>query len=221
MEEGLMASEPEGPATLLAAESQLLEATRLAWRWHGRQTRKGKASPYMSHLLQVQGLVINAGGNAEQAIAALLHDSLEDAPNPEERADRETLISSSFGPAVLQIVLDCTDTTTVEAGSNKGPWRVRKERYLAQLRGAEPASLLVAACDKHHNLGDLVSDLRHEGPETLSRFNAGATEQIWYFDALARICNPSIPTQLARELHDLVSELRRLTDPTDDGRHNT
>ena len=216
-----MASDAEDPGTLLAAESQLLEATRLAWRWHGRQTRKGKTSPYMSHLLQVQGLVINAGGNAEQAIAALLHDSLEDAPNPEERADRETHIASRFGPAVLQIVLDCTDTTPAEAGSNKGPWRVRKERYLAQLRGAEPASLLVAACDKHHNLGDLVSDLRHEGPETLSRFNAGATEQIWYFDALARICNSSIPAQLARELDELVSELRRLIDPINDGRHNT
>jgi len=216
-----MTSDAEDPGTLLAAENQLVEATQLAWRWHGRQTRKGKTSPYMSHLLQVQGLVINAGGNAEQAIAALLHDSLEDAPNPEERADRETHIASRFGPAVLQIVLDCTDTTPAEAGSNKGPWRGRKERYLAQLRGAEPASLLVAACDKHHNLGDLVSDLRHEGPETLSRFNAGATEQIWYFDALARICNSSIPAQLARELDELVSELRRLIDPTNDGRHNT
>jgi (p)ppGpp synthase/HD superfamily hydrolase len=219
MEESLVAPDAEDPGTLVAAESQLLEATQLAWRWHGRQKRKGKSSPYMSHLLQVQGLVIDAGGNAEQAIAALLHDSLEDAPSPEERADRETIIESRFGGAVLQIVLDCTDTTRAEAGSNKGPWRARKERYLAQLRSAGPASLLVAACDKRHNLGDLVSDLRHEGPNTLSRFNAGATEQIWYFDSLAGIYDSSIPPRLARELVDLVSELRALLEPEDDGHH--
>jgi (p)ppGpp synthase/HD superfamily hydrolase len=195
----------------------LLEATQLAWRWHGRQTRKGKPVSYMSHLLQVQGLVINAGGGAEEAIAALLHDSLEDAPSSEERMEREEQIAARFGPAVLRIVLDCTDTTATESDSNKGPWRERKERYLSQLRAADPASLLVAACDKRHNLGDLVWDLRHEGLETLSRFNAGAAEQIWYYESLAEICGSSIPPRLARELEHLVSNLRSLVEPEGDG----
>jgi (p)ppGpp synthase/HD superfamily hydrolase len=199
--------------SLLANQQRLLEATQLAWRWHGHQTRKGRPTSYMSHLLQVQGLVISVGGSADEAIAALLHDSLEDAPDPEERAAREGQIADRFGQAVLRIVLDCSDTTAAEAGSNKGPWRVRKERYMAQLRGAEQSSLLVAACDKRHNLGDLVWDLRHEGPETLSRFNAGGAEQIWYYESLAEICSASIPPRLARELEELVSNLRSLIEP--------
>jgi (p)ppGpp synthase/HD superfamily hydrolase len=200
---------PTGSTTTLASsEPELLEATRLAWRWHGHQTRKGRSTPYMSHLLQVQGLVLQAGGTAPQAIAALLHDALEDADTPDERAAREVQIGSRFEPDVLRIVLDCTDTTSAEAGERKGPWRVRKERYLAQLGAARSDSLLVAACDKRHNLGDLVRDLRTEGLATLSRFNAGADDQVWYFDAMAELCRPSIPPWLADELDALVAELR-------------
>lgn len=206
------------PALLTAAPA-LVEATELAWRWHGMQTRKGKPISYMSHLLQVQGLVIEAGGGPAEAIAALLHDSLEDATNPAERVERESYILSRFGPSVLQIVLDCTDTTADEAGNEKGAWRVRKERYLSQLRRAESPSLLVAACDKRHNLGDLVSDLRQHGPETLSRFNAGGTEQIWYYAALTSILRASIPHRLGTELDDLLLELRRLVDFESDPHH--
>ncbi len=215
-----MATEIDPSQSLLEHERGLVEATRLAWRWHGRQTRKGKNVSYMSHLLQVQGLVINAGGGAVEAIAALLHDSLEDAPSPEVRAQREEEIKTRFEKGVLQIVLDCSDTTASEAGSNKGPWRQRKERYLTQLRGADPASLLVAACDKRHNLGDLVWDLRHEGPETMSRFNAGGAEQIWYYESLAEVCRPSIPPRLMRELDDLIENLRTLVDPKSDTHHS-
>jgi (p)ppGpp synthase/HD superfamily hydrolase len=189
-------------------ESLLCEATQLAWRWHGHQTRKGKAAPYVSHLLQVQGLVIEHGGNCAQTIAALLHDSLEDAETPAEREERETTVGSRFEPAVLRIVLDCTDTTALEAGENKGPWRARKERYVAQLEDASAESLLVAACDKRHNLGDLVGDLRAEGMGTLARFNAGPREQLWYFESLDRLFQPHVPTRLAGELGELLDELR-------------
>ena len=200
------------PAGVLASHApRMAVATALAWEWHGEQTRKGRSTSYMSHLLQVQGLVIEAGGDAEQAIAALLHDGLEDAPDPPERARRETVIQEHFGGTVLQIVLDCTDTAPTEAGENKGPWRARKERYLDQLRAASVGSLLVAACDKRHNLGDLVSDLSQEGPATLDRFNAGAEEQIWYFEALIKICRPELPPRLARELKDLLAAFRDLS----------
>lgn len=115
------------------SEEALLQATRLAWKWHGAQTRRGKSAPYMSHLLQVQGLVLEHGGGIEQAIAALLHDALEDAESPADRKNREEVIESQFGSAVLDIVLVCTDTTPLEAGEQKGPWRERKERYVVHL----------------------------------------------------------------------------------------
>ncbi len=194
---------------LLAGGSLLQEATRLAWLWHGEQTRKGKTTPYLSHLLSVEALVLDAEGTLDEAIAALLHDSLEDADTPAARADREREIESTFGAAVLGIVLDCTDTTSDEAGDQKGPWRERKERYLAQLRNAGPASRRVAACDKRHNLSDLVTDLRREGPGTLDRFSAGAEEQIWYFTSLIEICRDALPPHVAFELEFLLGELKR------------
>ncbi|MFP6655222.1 MAG: HD domain-containing protein [Myxococcota bacterium] len=205
-------TDKEGLSALLAAEALLLEATRLAWRWHGRQTRKGKATSYMSHLLQVEGLVLDSGGGPDEAIAALLHDSLEDADDPLERSEREAVIESRFGAKVLRIVLDCTDTTAAEAGQAKGPWRERKLRYLEQLRGAEAASLLVAACDKRHNLGDLVCDLRHLGLDTLTRFNAGGPDQVWYYESVVSLCRPAIPARLVMELDDLVRELKSFVD---------
>jgi (p)ppGpp synthase/HD superfamily hydrolase len=189
-------------------DDPLLKATELAWRWHGTQTRKGKTAPYMSHLLQVQGLVLEHGGNDEQAIAALLHDSLEDAESPAERSDRETEIEACFGSGVLRIVLVCTDTTAREAGENKGPWRDRKERYIAQLVAAATESLLVAACDKRHNLGDLIGDLHQQGIATFDRFNAGPGEQLWYFETLDALFRPRVPERLAIDLSMLVSELR-------------
>lgn len=201
-------AEDEAERLSLEALDAIVEATRLAWRWHGHQTRKGKPTSYMSHLLQVQGLVLDSGGDADQAIAALLHDALEDADSPAERAEREREIAARFGEAVLRIILDCTDTTPSEARLQKGPWRERKERYLAQLREAHPTSLLVAACDKRHNLADLVWDLRHEGSATFARFNAGPEEQVWYFESMLDSCRPGLPDRLARELEALLEELR-------------
>lgn len=211
------ASEPGAgnPAELVAARAQLVAATELAWRWHGAQTRKGRTTSYLSHLLAVQGLVVESGGGPDAAIAALLHDALEDAESPSERAARERTIRDGFGEAVVRIVLDCTDTLPDESGADKRPWRERKERFLAGLARAGRASRLVVACDKRHNLGDLVWDLHHEGPPTFARFNAGPAEQLWYFESVARVCAEAIPARLALELERLTAELRAfvLSDP--------
>ena len=211
-----MPPDEDAAQRLASNDVQLIEATRLAWRWHGHQTRKGKTTSYLSHLLQVQGLVIEHSGDDAQAIAALLHDALEDATTPSDRAERERIIRASFAPSVLRIVLDCTDTTPEEAGADKGPWRVRKERYIAQLEVADRESLLVAACDKRHNLGDLIADLREEGLATFSRFNAGAEDQLWYFETLEALFAPKIPVRLADELARAVASLRAFVETGED-----
>ncbi|MBY0401570.1 HD domain-containing protein [Myxococcota bacterium] len=205
------ASSPSDPtlARLVAAREALVAATDLAWAWHGPLTRKGRATSYLSHLLAVQGLVVECGGGPEEAIAALLHDALEDAPTRTARSERERAIGERFGEAVLGIVLDCTDTLPDETGPDKRPWRERKERFLAKLVRADRTSRLVVACDKRHNLGDLVWDLHHEGPPTFARFNAGPAEQLWYFESVTRICADVIPARLALELDHLLSELRK------------
>jgi (p)ppGpp synthase/HD superfamily hydrolase len=195
---------------LVAARPALLAATELAWAWHGHLTRKGRSTSYLSHLLAVEGLVIECGGGPEEAIAALLHDALEDAPSRDERGSRERVVRERFGQSVLRIVLDCTDTLPDETGADKRPWRERKERFLTQLALAAHSSRLVVACDKRHNLGDLVWDLHHDGPPTFARFNAGPAAQLWYFESVLKLCRDSIPPRLALELERLIAELTSL-----------
>lgn len=192
------------------ARTSLLAAAELAWAWHGHLTRKGRPTSYLSHLLAVEGLVIESGGGPEEAIAALLHDALEDVPDRLARSEREREIRERFGEPVLRIVLDCTDTLPDETGEDKRPWRERKQRFLARLAQAPPASRLVVACDKRHNLGDLVWDLHHEGPPTFARFNAGPSEQLWYFESVIAICRDVLPARLLLELERLVADLRAL-----------
>lgn len=200
---------PDAPiARLVAARDALVAATELAWSWHGAETRKGRTTSYLSHLLAVQGLVVESGGGPDEAIAALLHDALEDAPTRAERSERERVVRARFGEPVLRIVLDCTDTLPDETGGDKRPWRERKDRFLANLLRADRGSRLVVACDKRHNLGDLVWDLHHEGPPTFARFNAGPADQLWYFESVVRICADAIPPRLALELDRLLVDLR-------------
>lgn len=200
---------------------RLLEATELAYEWHAEQTRKQSSIPYVSHLLQVKGLVLEHHGDSDQAIAALLHDALEDAPDPAVRKQREAHIEQRFGRDVLDIVLHCTDTLDDEAGDGKRPWRERKERHLGRL-GQEPdRSLLVAACDKRHNLHALVWDVETHGVEYLTRFNAGAAEQIWYFEGILETVRGRIPERLYRELEALVVRFRELVGTEPSGEQST
>ncbi len=137
-------------------EGRLSEATRLAWRWHGRQTRKGKSISYVSHLLHVQALVIDFGGSPDESIAALLHDSLEDAPSPNDRSEREELIESRFGEAVLRIVLDCTDTAAddVRAGAiyDRGAFIYQHGKAGGALMDARGQSMAAYLREQHPGL---------------------------------------------------------------------
>src|SRR5262245_55193292 len=120
-------------------EEALIFTTHL----HAGQMKKGTQTPYISHLLAVASLVITQGGNENEAIAALLHDAVED------QGGRPTLelIRGRFGKKVASIVKGCTDTDV----KPKPPWRKRKERYLTHLRSASRSVKLVAAADKLDN----------------------------------------------------------------------
>ena len=190
----------------------LTRATELALEWHAEHFRKGTTTPYVSHLLQVEGLVIEHGGGVDQAVAALLHDSLEDADTPPERARRERLIAAEFPEAVLATVLVCTDTQEDETIDAKRPWRERKERYLEQLRRTDDASLLVAACDKHHNLHSIVWDVRSQGVEYLDRFTGRPADQRWYFREVLAIVRDRVPERLQLELEDLLRQFEAQVD---------
>jgi (p)ppGpp synthase/HD superfamily hydrolase len=146
-------------------------ALSLAVEWHGAQTRKGVNIPYMSHLMTVSSIVMEHGGTEDEAIAALFHDAIEDAPCADEAVRREALMRDEFGDTVAEIVLGCTDGKPSDGGK-KAPWKDRKTAYLTAMRNKPDSTLLVAGSDKLHNLSCTVRDVRRDGIETLSRFGA-------------------------------------------------
>lgn len=173
---------------------------------HRDQTRKGNDVPYVAHLLAVAGLVLENGGTEDQAIAALLHDALEDQPG---RTSQEE-IATRFGDDVVRIVTGCSDTTPDEMRDGKPPWLFRKQRYVDHLEIVTEDVLLVSCSDKLHNAQSILRDLRTLGAETWARFNAGRDDQLWYLRSLAEVFARRLPGSLADELTRTVAEIERL-----------
>jgi (p)ppGpp synthase/HD superfamily hydrolase len=175
----------------------------LAWadELHREQRRKGKAVPYISHLIAVSALVWEDGGTEDQAIAALLHDAIEDADQSHGS------IAERFGTEVTDIVRDCTDTNGTPIGGAKEPWLLRKTRYIASLEHKPNASLLVTAADKAHNAGDMVLDSRRD-PSMWSKFNAGLEGSAWYLLRMHQQLRLRLPQSRSVErLGEAVSEI--------------
>jgi (p)ppGpp synthase/HD superfamily hydrolase len=194
------------PAPNAPYTDRFLDALRVAAELHGTQTRKGTAVPYVSHLLGTCAIALEFGANEDQAIAALLHDVIEDV-TPTTRA-REAV--AAFGPEVLRIVEACTDS---EADDDpKPPWRQRKERYLADLATADAPVLLVSASDKLANGRAIVIDLRRLGAATWDRFDGGRDARLWYYRSLVEAfrANPASQPHLVEELALAVEEMSRL-----------
>ena len=184
-------------------QTRLAEAVAKALEWHGPQTRKGTAVPYVAHLLQVAGLVLEYGGSVDQAVAALLHDAVEDTDATP--AD----IALAFGPAVAAIVDDATDTLPGDTPERKSPWTERKQAHLDHLATLGPDSALVVACDKLHNLRAFVADARADGVESIGppRFSVRPDRQLWYLTEATDRVRPAIPARLAAALDDGLTEL--------------
>ena len=179
------------------------EALTWAVALHREQPRKGTGVPYVSHLLSVAALVLEHGGTEEQAIAALLHDAVEDQGGKPTAA----AIRARFGDLVADIVDGCTDTDL----SPKPPWRERKEAYVARVRREPEHVRLVSAADKLHNARTMVTDLRIHGPGFWSRFNAGRDETLWYLGALVAAFRQAGTMPIVEELARTVDELERVS----------
>ena len=147
----------------MTLSSRFNEAFCYAAGLHAQQRRKLSGEPYLAHLMAVAAMVMEHGGNEDEAIAALLHDAVEDQgglPTLDE-------IRRRFGPAVAEIVEGCTDT----ADSPKPPWRQRKEAYIARLRGASASIRLVSAADKLHNARAIFREYGHRGESLWEPFS--------------------------------------------------
>src|SRR6266566_4824103 len=187
----------------MALSSRFEEALVFATRLHAGQRRKGTAIPYISHLLGVTSIVLEQDGNEDEAIAALLHDAIEDQGGAATREE----IRRRFGNTVVAIVNGCTDAEVVP----KPPWRRRKEAYIAHLRDAPASVRLVSAADKLHNARAILADYRSVGESLWKRFHGGKTGTLWYYRTLVDVLRKTGPAPLFEELERVVSEIETLT----------
>lgn len=181
-------------------EQALVFATRL----HSRQVRKGNEIPYIAHLLAVASIVLENGGSEDEAIAALLHDAVEDQGG----AITLQKIDDQFGHVVSEIVLGCSDTDATP----KPPWRARKEVYIQHLPNSSPSIKLVSLADKLHNVRSVLSDYRKLGKDLWPRFKGGRNGTLWYYRSLLDTFQEVFPGPLTDEYGRVVAELEKLVE---------
>jgi (p)ppGpp synthase/HD superfamily hydrolase len=177
---------------------RLQRAFRYAAEKHAGQTRKQTAVPYLSHLMAVASLVLEAGGDEDMAIAALLHDVVEDCGG----MPRLREIRKQFGPRVAKMVEGCTDTFV----EPKPEWLQRKKDYLREVKHANAATRLVSASDKLHNVRTILTDYRRDGEATWARFTGKKEGTLWYYRALSDEYQRK-PNRITRELEIAVADL--------------
>ena len=194
------------PAKLVRSTAKLgprfEDALVFATRKHSGQMRKSSDVPYVAHVLSVAALVLEGGGDEDQAIAALLHDVVEDCGGAPVLAE----IRERFGDRVARIVDGCTDADEIP----KPPWRERKERYLRHLQEGGEDVRLVSVADKLHNVRSIVSDYRRLGEQVWERFAGRREGTLWYYRALLDIYLQGRKSPQVEELERTVLELERL-----------
>jgi (p)ppGpp synthase/HD superfamily hydrolase len=185
--------------TMMRRMERFVDALAYATQLHEPQRRKGTNVPYVAHLLAVAGLVLEDGGGEDEAIAALLHDAVEDT------AVTVADIDARYGPKVAAIVQGCSDTAEMP----KPPWRARKESYIAHLADAPPEVVRVSLADKVHNARSILFEYRLMGEDLWGRFNPDA-DQAWYYRSLVDVFRRVSRSPLVDELDRVVTELELL-----------
>ena len=178
-------------------------ALQLTCELHTHQRRKGTTIPYLAHLISVCALVLEHGGSEDAAIAALLHDAVEDQGG----APTLKRIRSEFGESVAAIVAGCSDCEAYP----KPPWLQRKRAYIQHIASATFEVRLVSAADKLHNLRSSLADYRQLDEELWSRFNGKKEGTLWYYRALTDAFQANGSSPFAAELERTMCELETLS----------
>ena len=183
---------------------RLSQALALAIEAHNGQFRKETTIPYIAHPMAVASIALEYGADEDQAMAALLHDAVEDGG-----AKYAKIIRSKFGDRVANIVNGCTDGVPDNNGI-KPPWKQRKESYIAHLKSAPDDVLLVSGSDKLHNARAIVSDLQNIGVRVFDRFSSSKEQTLWYYQSLADIFKTR-NTPTAKALSETVAQMHALS----------
>lgn len=180
------------------------DALAYASRLHRTQQRKGTAIPYVAHLLAVAAIALENGADEDQAIAALLHDAVEDQGGLLQLE----AIRAWFGGDVAAMVGDCTDAHE----EPKPEWRPRKEAYIASLEHKRRRSLAVSLADKTHNASAINSDLRQHGSCVWARFTGRRDGTLWYYRSLADAFECHAPGPASARFMREVVEMEELAE---------
>ncbi|WP_205369704.1 HD domain-containing protein [Thermoleptolyngbya sp. PKUAC-SCTB121] len=195
---------PETQTQSRPLSPRFAHALTYAFHLHQHQLRKGSSVPYISHLMSVAALVLEDGGNEDAAIAALLHDAIEDQGGNATRNE----IRKQFGDAVLRIVDACTESDETP----KPSWKERKLRAIAQLQQAEPAIQRVILADKLHNLRCIWADWQRQGDRVWQRFNASPADILWFYRACLDAVGDRFSSPMLIELRTLLTNLENSLD---------
>jgi len=184
------------------------EAISFALNYH-KEPRKQTTIPYISHLMGVSALVLEFGGNEDEAIAGVLHDVVEDTEASIED------VRAAFGDGVGDIVAGCSEKKYEHGSVIERLWKDRKDDYIAHVLSKDTSSstLLVSMADKLHNFQCVVHDYRQIGDLLWSRFNpaAGKEGTLWFYRTLADgfLIHPNANQLLAKEFDMVVGTLKK------------
>jgi len=179
---------------------RFFKAMAYATEAHKEQVRKSTDIAYISHPFGVASLVIEAGGDEDQAIAGLLHDVAEDCGGEPRLVE----IAALFGDRVAHIVRGCSDSLVVDE-DKKAPWRERKEAHIQHLRTSDADVLLVTAADKTHNARAISTDIQSIGNKVWDRFNSDQEQILWYYNSVYTVLSEGgVTPALLNPLHTAI-----------------
>lgn len=178
--------------------NRFAEAFALANQLHAHQCRKQTTIPYISHLMSVSALVLEMGGNEDEAIAALLHDAVEDQGGLATLVEIET----RFGETVAQLVQSCSDSVT----NPKPPWQERKDQHLAKLQRVSESVLRVSLADTLHNARSIQSERRLAGEKIWKKFSKGKAGLVWYYGSLSQLYSERLNSAWSWELAEIIQD---------------
>jgi (p)ppGpp synthase/HD superfamily hydrolase len=184
---------------------RFVDAVKLAAQLHRDQVRKGTDIPYISHLLRVAGLVLEFGADEDTAIAAMLHDAVEDQGG----MPTAKLIREQFGDRVVRFVLGCSDSVT-GTDQPKRPWRERKEAKIVAIKDLDQETRLIIACDKLDNLRSTVNTYPNAGPDFWKRFTGDRDGTLWYYHSMIRALRDAVNCPLLEELEITLARLETM-----------
>lgn len=172
----------------------------LAQKLHANQYRKGSRVPFISHLLSVCALVLEDGGTEDEAIAALLHDAVED------QGGLETLeiIKKQFGGNVASIVMECSDAFTIP----KPPWKQRKLEFIEKLSDVSESAVRVILADKIHNTSSIIRGYKKHGEKLWWSFKGDREGTIWYYEEVLNALKVRNESFLVSTLESLVVKVK-------------